>query len=339
MRRQVRAREGPQLKSVAKSPSIVALLLVFVFVTSAFPVSAIDRVSGQFWTYDASMAVAGLNATGTITYTLSGQDSVTAGGRSYDADILTISGNVSASSILFGVPHSVSTILGGLRYESMGGMATIREDLLQLTNMSIGLAPMQQLARIQNETSTTYTPPLLSEFDPGSARPDDTWTEAVTVSTTTTLNGTAVRDTTRSVTIDVVVASSMEDVTVDAGTFQTLKITTTDSTGARNVYWWSSKVKNFVVEKRYDALDSQPSTILSLKEFDSSAGEGTLIAVIVGVVVVAVAIVILAAILSARRKRGRLDPLPRQTGALGSGQIPPASDGKTAGLLKRKSKY
>jgi len=320
------------------SPSVVALLLVFVFITSAFPVSAIERVRGQFWTYDASMSVAGLNATGTVTYALSGQDSVVADGVSYDADILTISGNISASSTLFGVPYSVSTVLGGARFESRGGMSTIREDSLQLTNISIGSTPVQLLARIRTETTMTYAPPFLSKFDPATTRPGDTWTEVITLDTTTIVNGTTVQNISRLVTYNVVVASSMEDVTVGAGTFQTLRITTTDSTEARNIYWWSSKVQNFVVEKRYDALSSQPSTILSLKEFDSSAGAGTLIAVIVGAVVVAVAIVILAAILNARKKGEPVPPQPNQAGLLGPTQVPPPTPlgMKAPGLIEKK---
>jgi len=320
------------------SPSVVALFLVFVFITSAFPVSAVDRVGGQFWTYNVSMPVAGLNATGTVTYALSGQDSVKANGVSYDADILTISGNLSASSTLFGVPSSISTVLGGARYESRGGMSTIREDSLQLTNMSIGSAPVQLLARIRTETTTTYAPPYLSKFDPATTSPGDTWTEVITLNTTTIVNGTTVQGISRLVTYKVVVASSMEEVTVDAGTFQTLKITTTDSTGVRNMYWWSSKVQNFVVEKRYDWLSSQPSMILSLKEFDSSAGNGTLIAVIVGVVVVAVAIVILAAILNARKKGEPVPPQPHQAGVPGPSQVPPPTPPgvKAPGLLEKK---
>jgi hypothetical protein len=323
------------------SPSVVALLLVFVFMTSAFQVSAVDRVGGQFWTYDASMTVAGLNATGTVTYSLSGRDSVMASGVSYDADILTISGNLSASSTLFGAPYSVSTVLGGARYESRGGMSTIREDLLQWTNISIGSAPVQLLARMQTEITTTYTPPYLSKFDPATTSPGDTWTEGITLNTTTIVNGTTVQGISRLVTYNVVVASSMEEVTVDAGTFQTLKITTTDSIGARNMFWWSSKVQNFVVEKRYDALNSQPSTILSLKEFDSSAGAGTLIAVIVGVVVVAVAIVILAAILSARRPREPVHPLPPQAGVLGPSRMPPPTPPgvKAPGLIEKQPRH
>jgi hypothetical protein len=112
----------------------------------------------------------------------------------------------------------------------------------------------------------------------------------------------------------------------------------TDSTGARNMYWWSSKVQNFVVEKRYDGLGSQPSTILSLKEFDSSAGAGTLIAAIVGAVVVAVAIVILAVILSTRKKGGPVPLQLHQAGVLGPSQVPPPTPPgvKAPGLIEKK---
>ena len=329
------------MKSLSKSPSVVALLLVLVFVTSALPVSAVNRVGGQFWTYNASMPVAGLNATGTITYSPSGQGSITAGGETYDADILTISGDLHASSTLFGDPYSASTILGGTVYESRGRMSTIRDDSLELTNLSIGSEPTQLLARMRIETITTYAPPLLSKFDPAITSPGDKWTESVSRNTTTIVNGTTDNGISHSVTYNVVVAPSMEDITVDAGTFEALKITATDSTGARSVYWWSPKVQNFVVEKMYDASSSQPSTILSLKEFDVSAGNGTLYAVIVGVVFVAVAVVVLAVILSARRRREPSPPPPDKAGALGPGQMPPpTSPGvKAPGLIERQPKH
>jgi hypothetical protein len=329
------------LKSLGKSPSVVALLLVLIFIVSAFPVSAIDRIGGQFWTYNASMQVAGLNATGTIMYSLSGQDSINAGGNSYDADILTISGDLHASSALFGVPYSVSSVLGGKVCEVRGEMSTITEDLLKLTNISIGLAPTQLLARMQEETIRTYTPPLLSKFDPATTGPGDTWAEALSLNTTIILNGTTQSSISRLTTYSVVIAPSMEEVLVDAGTFQTLKITVTDNTGARDVYWWSSEVQNFVVEKKYDASSSQPSTILSLKEFDSSVGDGTLVAIMAGVVVIAVAAVILAVILNARRKREPIPPLPEGAGVRKPSQMPPpTSPGvKAPGLIEKPPKH
>jgi uncharacterized lipoprotein YbaY len=318
----------------------MAFLLVFVFMTSPYSVSALDRVGGQFWAYNVSMPITGLNATGTVTYSLSGQGSVMANGVSYDCDILTISGNVSASSFLVGVPYSASAVLGGTQYESRGGISTISEDSLQLTTISIGSSPAQLLARIQTETITNYTPPFPSKFDPATTRPGDTWTEGVTLDMTRIINGTTVQSNSRLTTYNVVVASSMENIKVDAGTFQALKITMTDSTGARNVYWWSSKVQNFVVEKRYDALSSQPSTVLSLKEFDSSAGGGILIAVIVGVVLVAVAVLILVVLLSARRPRQPVHQSRHQVGVLGPRQMPPPTPpgAKAPGLIERKLK-
>jgi hypothetical protein len=327
------------LTLLTKSPCVVAVLFVFVFIVSSSPVSAIDRVGGQFWAYDASMTVAGLNVTGTVTYTLSGQDSVVSGDISYEADILTISGNLSASSTLFGAPYSVFTVLGGARFESKDGTSTIREDLIQWTNISIGSAPIQLLTRMKKEVITTYAPPYLSKFNPTTTHPGDAWIEPIDLNMTTIVNGTQFQSISNSGTYSVVVASSMENVEVDAGTFETLKITTTDSTGARNVYWWSSKVQNFVVEKSYDALSSQPSATLYLKDFDSSSGRGTLITVIVGAVVVVVAMVILGAIISSRRKMDPVPPIPPQVGLPGQVQGPPARPGvDTPGPVEKQPK-
>ena len=336
-----RSWEGLPLRSLGKYSPGVALLLVFVFTTSALPVSAIDRVGGQLWTYDASMLVAGLNATGTVTYTLSGQDSVVANGASYDADIFTISGHLSANSTFFGVPYSVSTVLGGTQSESRGGVSTIREDSLQLTDMSIGSTPEQLLARVRTETSTTYSPPYLSKFNPDSTSPGDTWIENLTLNTITIVNGTETQNVSSFVTYNVVVASPLEDVTVGAGVFKALKITVTDRSGARDVYWWSSKVQNFVVVKRYDWSSSEPRALLSLKEFDSSGGNGTIIPVIVGAVVVAVAVLILAAIIHSKRPKQAAPPLQPQAGAQRPGQrrLRPSPGVKAPDLIEKDPKH
>ena len=259
------------------------------------------------------MTILGLNATGTIKYTLSGLDSVTVGGTSYPADIMRIDGNLTASSLLLGVPYTLSAKLGGLRFESRNELSVLREDSLQWVNISIGTGPIL-LTRVQTEINTSYSPPYMSKFFPSEIGPGDSWTEVTSLTKTTIVNGTVETALSRPTSYLFKAASSMETITVVAGTFNVLRITVTDDLGARTVYWWSSEVANFVLEKRYDALGSQPYTILSLKKFDSSSGEGILVALIIGAAVVAVAVVILAFILKARRRRQPVGKQQRDAG-------------------------
>lgn len=309
--------------------------MVAIFVLSPFTASALDRVGGQFWTYDASMIVSGSNASGSITYTLSGKDSVVSNGISYDADVMTIAGNLSSSSYLFGVPYSLRTQVGGTRYESSGGIATIEDDLKLWTDISIGSDPLQLVARVQTENITTYSPPYLSGFDPSNVNPGDSWRETVTLNVTIIENGTVARSVTHDVVMDVVVGSSFEDVRVGAGTFKTLRITSTDGNGAREVHWWSSKVQNFVLEKRYDPLGTRPSAMMSLTEYESDAGNNVLIAVVLGAALVGVAVVILLVIL---RSRGRDPARLREPGGLVPGRpvLPDSRGRKAPGRIERE---
>lgn len=304
------------------------MLTVAVFIASPFTVAAVDRVSGQFWTYDASMMINGSNATGTISYSLSGRDTLESNGTSYDADVLTITGNLSSTSSLFGTTYSLRSTVGGTRHVIAGGMAAIQDDMGFWTDMSVGSPPSQLLARVRTESILNYSPPYLLKFDPATARPGDSWRETITLSTTTIVNGTAISSAAHRVTYSVVISSSTEDVTVGAGTFETLRLTSTDSSGARDVLWWSSKADTFVLEKRYDPLSSTPGTIMSLREYEASTGGVTLIAILLGSVVIGVAILILVMILRARRREAvRWLPHPSSPRGL-----------KTPGISEREPK-
>lgn len=316
---------GTVLALMGRLASAIALLLVLATITSSVPVTAAARAEGQFWTYDASMDIAGLNATGTVTHAFRGHGSVVVDGVSLGADLISISGQLSASSTIFGAPYNVSAIVGGTRYEGQEGITVMKEDSMQWTNISMGSSPPQLVSRMISETITNYSPPYMSKFNPSTILPSDSWTEPVVVNTTTIVNGTARSAVSRSVVYLVVVGATTEAVTVKAGTFDTLRITVMDSSGGQVVYWWSSKVQNFVIEKTYGSGDPQPNMVLSLTAYGDSTEATTLMAVLAGAALITVAVAVLAVILNARRPGHHADRPPRPPNVQDGPPEPPSA--------------
>lgn len=250
-----------------------------------------------------SMIVDGLNASGTLTYKLQGHVSLDLGGRSFKTDAMEISGQVSAQGRLLGIPTSVTETLGGIRYSQNSGMSLVKDDLTTVLNISLGSTPVQLLSRTESGTITTYSPPYLSEFDHEKTGSGDSWTETTRANTTISVNGTAFPLISTQVTYIVQVAPSRISVTTEAGAFNTLQITVAESNGVRTVFWWSERVQNFVVEKKYGPGASQPDMMLTLKEFESPSSAETTITVMVGVALIIIAVTILAVILGVRRPR------------------------------------
>ena len=311
------------MRSLGRSMSLAAFVLALACVVSSIPVAALDRVDGQFWTYDISTPLLGVNASGTISYHLSGQDTVMIDGSSYDSDVYTISGNLTASSALFGVPYTVTATERGTRYDTKGQVSVLREVLDRWTNVSLESVPPALLARISEETNTTYVNAYMSGFDPAAVRLGDSWEQQTSIRVTTVKNGTLTASTAELATFEFVVASATESVAVPAGEFDTLKITATDDHGGRTVYWWSSNAQAFVLEKHYDPFASEPDTILSLRSYDLKSGEGLLIPIVVGAALLAVAVVILGLLVNARRPKGPVDQGQIEGGIVGTPQLRP----------------
>jgi hypothetical protein len=296
--------------------SVVCVLLMIAL--AAVPAAAVDRSRGDYWTYAISFDVAGFgssgfSANGTLTYTCVDQDTITIGGISYDVNVMRVSGGTSGTAGFLGVETSLT--LGGFIYETADGMGLAKGDLFAWTNMTFGTGTFQLSSRTEIETMTTYYPPLLSGFNPSTVRLGDSWTETVESSTTTTewINGTIQGSSavdTGILTYTNVVASAKETVTAEAGTFEALRITSTDSDGNSAVYWWSSKAHNFVKEDTYELGSSTPVTTMILKDYSTGSSISLALVAALGGIVLAVALVVLALVLLKKRKP--LQPSPYQ---------------------------
>lgn len=294
--------------------SVCALFAAALFVTVAFgatPVAAIDRNEGDFWTYDVSLIEMGLPISGTLTYKFAGTDTIILGGTEYAVNVMRISGGAS-QSILF---TEVSVAFGGYAYETKDKMAFVENDLYMWMNVSIGSGGFQLVTRVETEMLMTYSPPLLSGFDPGTTGTGDSWIETFTTATTTTAweNGTmqgAPTTDTETTTISFVVDPAMATLTTPAGTFDCLKITATSTSGVV-VYYWSDKVGNYVKEEMLNPGSSSPFSTMTLKDYKTSSGLGVILFVAIGGVVLVVALVVLALVVMKKRRPAAPAPYPQ----------------------------
>jgi len=298
--------------------SIVCVLLVIAL--AALPAAAVDRSKGDYWTYAMSFDVmgfgtSGISANGTMTYTCVDQDTITIGGTPYDVNVMRVSGGGSGGVDFLG--FEASLILGGYIYETLNGMALAKVDIITWTNMTFGTGAFQLSSRTEIETMTTYSPPLLSGFDPSTVGLGDSWAETVVSSTTTTewINGTTLGthdSETGTLTYTNVVASAKETVTTEAGKFESLKITSTDNYGNSVVYWWSSEAQNFVKEDTYENGTATPVATMVLKDYNTGSSVSLALVAALGGIVLVAALVVLALVLLKKRKP--LQPSPYQPG-------------------------
>ena len=167
------------------------------------------------------------------------------------------------------------------------------------------------------EQEDTYSPPYISGFDPGDTGTGDSWEETVTATSTfkTLLNDTELVNMTMTNTYDYsfVVASSEQEITTPAGTFDTLVLTVTDTgSGDYEKYWVSEKVRNIVKKETWSNGSSVPSEVLVLSDYKVS---NLMIMLIIGlgIGVAVIAVVVLAIVLKRRRAKRTVAPPPPTT--------------------------
>ena len=283
---------------------VCALFVSAVMVLGSLNAAALSRMSGDFWTYDISANVLGANITGTATYTFERQDTVTVNGTSYPVNVMRVTGSLGGTVVLI-VTLQVNATVDGFVYETQSGMSIARVNATAWANTTIGIAPAQFRTSSVFGTLTSFSPPILSKFDPVSTKPGDAWSESVYEgSRTVTVNGTEtiVQYANATTTYNVTTSDSLEQVHTAAGAFDCLKMNV--SSGSQSGYallWWSSDVGNFVMAKPYGNSSSSPLATIILKDF-SNKKSSSLLYIGIGVGVLVVALVILAAVLLMRRR-------------------------------------
>lgn len=289
--------------------------IAWIIGVAAYPVAAMDRVDGDYWTYDASAAVplllADVVANGSTTYTCVGQSIIEIEGTSYPVNVMKISGGKSGSADFMGI--HVSMTLGGYVFETREGMGIARSDVFTWMNTTIGTSSFQLVYRNETEVLTTFAPAMLSDFHPSTAKTGDSWVETVVVTATTTkwVNGTmqgSPSTQSEELTYTFVAAPSMERVTTPAGNFEALRITSTASDGSSIVYWWSSDVQNFVKQDTHAVGSATPVATMVLRDYRTGSAVDFALVAVIGGVTLAVALVVLVFVLLKKRKlaQGRM---------------------------------
>lgn len=293
-----------------------ALALTAVLSLLAMPAEALSRSAGDYWVYEGGMDIEGVQASGSFRYEFEKSDSLTIGSTVYEVNVMRITGSMTGiTDDLLGMSASVEATFDGRTYETKDGFGTVKDDMYMWANMTIGTGSFSLVMRTESQEVTTYSPPAFSGFDADGTGTGDEWDETVNVTSSSTVwvDG-AIDDTssdTYEETLSYSVAASEDTVTTDAGTFDCLKITVTDSEGDYEVNWYSGEVGNFVKMSYFELGESTPFLSLELTEYRFSGDDGMLLTLVIGVGVVVVAVVIAAALLLMRR-RGRApeQPLP-----------------------------
>lgn len=294
--------------------SLCALMITTSLFWCAMPSAAMLRGDGDYWTYSFSGSMEGIDVTGEITYTFEEEDTINIGGVDSVVEVMSISGSAEGSMDLFGSPLVMEVDFGGHIYESYSNLALVKEDRMIWMNTTWGDSPFQIVVRSELEIVTTYSPPIDSGFNPEDASPGDEWTEIVQTNTTTTvwMNGTIEDQSTDSFedTVSYVVAGQEYELTVPAGTFTTLRITSTHEDGSYEVRWYSDEVRNFVKYEEWEMGAEEPIVSISLSEYQSTDVEGLVSSTLIIVAAVVVAIVVILIVLALLLKKKRA-PQPR----------------------------
>ncbi|MGQ9588253.1 MAG: hypothetical protein ACUVT7_07735, partial [Thermoplasmata archaeon] len=291
------------------------LCAVLVMAAFSVPAAAVDRSSGEYWTYDMTMNLSGLSANGIVTYSFDKTDTIVVNGSSYDVNVMEIEGSVEASTSLFGSTVSVVAELEGHSYETREGLAVVMEDASLRVNTSMTLGTLHMYMDMETEIDTSYTPPLMSGFDPDSTGPGDSWTETVNMHmhSKTIENGTETDNSTNDETVvySIALASSTQTIVTNAGTFETLRMTVANTDDhSYEVFWWSSEVNNYVKQESYEAGSDEPYVTLSLKEYGRSSAMNILLVGLIAGVALVVILVLVVVVMAMRRRPGQ--PVPYQ---------------------------
>lgn len=286
-----------------------ALAFVTVLSALAVPVTALSRSEGDYWVYGTSMDFEGIPTTGSFRVEFVEKDTLTIGSESYDVCVLRVTGSMSGETDDFmGMAASVEIAMSGYNYEVAGSLATVKDDMYMWANFTVDTGSFALTTRMETQDVTTYSPAQLSGFVEGETGTGDEWDETIEVSTTNTVWMEGVIDDTSSdeytETYSYAIAAAEESVTTDAGTFDCLKITVTDSEGDYEVYWYSSDVGSWVKLASYSLGDPDPYFTLELTEYKYSTASDTMLILFVVLGVVA-AVVVIAVIVMVMRGKGR----------------------------------
>ena len=290
-------------------------MMATMILASPVDASALTHSNGDYWTWETSTTMQGVDVHGNMTYGFDGRDSISVNGTSYDVNIMRISGTLSGSTTFLGLPLIMNVTLGGSVFEMRDSLSIVKEDRFVWMNVSRGTSGFMITNRSEIETISSYYPPTMLQFHPGESGPGDSWTDAfnVTTITTTWSKGTVQNQVTTydHMSYSVLIASSTSNVNTPAGNFEALRITSTDSDGNYEVNSYSDEVKNIIKYEAYESGSTTPSMSMSLSSYHISKPGSLSTMVIAGIGIIAAVVALIVILALMMRRRGRT-PQPAQ---------------------------
>lgn len=289
---------------------VACLMTALVLTACAAPVSACERSEGDFWTYEIITYLEEIEMTGSITYAYDQDDTLEVDNVSHEVSVMSVTGSISGSGDLIGVPVNVTGTYSGTVYEDMSALATVKEDMRLLANISRDTGQYIQTDVWVIHDVTTYSPPQGMDFVPGDVEPGDVWSEVVdrTTNSTIEINGDLdhqSEEVDENITFTYTVATAKESVVTDAGTFECLKINlTSDESEDYDLYWYSEEVGYFVKISMFSEDGGEPYTYIELTSFLKAEEDSTMDIMVIGIGVL-IAVVIIVAVALAMRKKGK----------------------------------
>ena len=287
---------GPPRRRVLLGAYVAMLVVSALFAVPR--VSAAVKPSwagGDFWTYDVSGTSLTRPGNGTLRIEVVGTESISVGSKSYLCYNLT-----EAESLSHSQPFVV--------YENLSGNAWYR---------------VADLSIVQEDLSGTYVTPSLDLSWPLSVRyfwdpPNDilwplnagaVWSTMSSMNLTVTLNG--ARGWRNTTLLTNYLVEPERAISVPGGTFLSTPVNGTDSTGDRNVTYWSDEVGHVVLHQAFDASNGETQTVrLSSYRYQGASPKPSPFGVIVlmagvgiGIFVASVAVGL--KVMNSRRERKR----------------------------------
>ncbi len=283
---------------------LASACLSAILMLAPSPAAAVERVAGDFYTYEVRAELMGLEVTGELTYRFEGTDAVTLDGTDYAVNVMSVTGTLSGGVMMVDL---VEATVDGTAFETSQGMSMVKEEVAVLVNVTFGTGQFAQVYNIVEEFSSTQSPPLLSGFDPSGAELGDEWSETVTVRTVnrTWLNGDLWGDpvwTNETIRYNVTIADETDRVVTEAGDFECMRMSVESGSDESYVLWWSPDVGNFVRVHTYSEGGTEPIGTVELVDYLHDEPSDILFIILVGGSVLAVSIVVLVVVLILMRR-------------------------------------
>ena len=296
------------MSSTVRRRSVAVALPFLLLMSMPSVVDALERSSGDYWTYAVVFSVADVKVSGTLTYTSIGEDVLEVNGTYHDVSVMKVSGGFSGSAAGPSYDTFLTGLFDGYRYEALGGIGVAGEEIALLINVSTGFDEFQLASFMEIRETVVYSEPLLSGFDPVNPDLNLEWNETVEAFSTSAYSDDATEESDESTsmtTLNVSVASSDELIETDAGSFSSRRISITDGSEL-DVMWYSEEIGGFVRMESYGYADDDPVFVAEIVSYEyDRTGDGATLALVATLVALSFAILIVAVVLAIRRGRER----------------------------------